>query len=155
MASLSNASCPRPVLRQFFLISVLATLLAPGLADAKRTPPAAVAPVLAGGVRYVAPNDDGRRGYVQAWDTHTGKLVWEVTVYTNAINPDLEEDVQWVFIKQLRLAEGKLRVMDERDQAYSVDLQSRAVKKLKPAPPEKPPAGTVRIASGRWGSAPS
>jgi hypothetical protein len=121
------------------LITIAAMLIVfvPAMAHAKRTAPPKVEPVVYKGVRYVAPNDDGRRGYVQAWDGKTNQLRWEVTVFRNLINPLLEEDVQWVYIKKLSVLEGRLIVVDERDRAYSLDLKTRTVRKLKQAPPEK------------------
>lgn len=113
---------------------------------------AKVEPVIYEGVRFTAPNDDGRRGYVQAWDTKTNKMLWEVTVYRNRINPLMEEDVQWVFIKKLSVVDGKLIVVDERDRAYSVDTKTHPVKRLKNPPKDgtwanKPAAGNAGIAS--------
>ena len=43
-------------------VILLLTLLLPQLASAKRIPPLKIDPVIYEGVRYVAPNDDGRRG---------------------------------------------------------------------------------------------
>ena len=47
--------------------------LLPAAALAKRAAPLPVAPVVYEGVRYLAPNDDGRRAYIQAWDAQTRK----------------------------------------------------------------------------------
>jgi hypothetical protein len=43
-------------------VILLLTLLLPQLASAKRIPPLKIDPVIYEGIRYVAPNDDGRRG---------------------------------------------------------------------------------------------
>jgi hypothetical protein len=43
-------------------------LLLPSSALAKRVAPAKVEPVIYQGFRYIAPNDDGRRAYIKAWD---------------------------------------------------------------------------------------
>ena len=64
-----------------FLILLL-TLLLPEKAPAKRLTPAKVDPVINEGIRYVAPNDDGRRDYIEAW---------ELTIFTNPIDPNLEK----------------------------------------------------------------
>ena len=120
------------------MLCVLVAVLLPGAAQAKRAPAPKVEPVVYQGVRYTAPNDQGRRGYIQAWDNQTQKRLWEVTVFQNKINPALEEDVQWVFIRRIEVKEGQLRVFSERGQVYSVDLKTRAVKPMKPAPPAKP-----------------
>ena len=85
-------------------VILLLTLLLPQLISAKRLPPLKVDPVSYEGIRYVAPNDDGRRGYIEAWNVGTNKKLWELTLFTNPIDPNLEEDVQWVFIKMLNLS---------------------------------------------------
>jgi hypothetical protein len=125
------------VMRHLIPMAALLAVCVPGVAHAKRTAPPKVQPVVYEGVRYLAPNDDGRRAYVRAWDTKSSQMRWEVTVFRNHINPLLEEDVQWVFIKKLSVLEGGLVVVDERGRAYRIDLKTRVVQKLKQAPPEK------------------
>ena len=112
---------------RFVLIFVAAALLLPSLALAKRVAPAEVKPVVHQGVRYIAPNDDGRRAYIEAWDVQTNKKLWDLTIFVNRIDPKLEEDVQWVFIKALRVQDGTLIVTPERGKTYRVDLKTRAV----------------------------
>ena len=79
----------------------LLTVLLPQLASAKLLPSVKVDPVLYEVIRYVAPNDDGRRGYIVAWNVGTNKKLWELTAFINRIDPNLKEDVQWKFIKAL------------------------------------------------------
>ena len=79
------------------------------------------------GVRYIAPNDDGRRAYIEAWNIRTNKKLWDLTVFTNHIDPKLEEDVQWVFIKTLEIRDGTLIVTSERGKTYRVDLATKTV----------------------------
>src|SRR6267143_6190502 len=74
-------------------VILLLTLLLPQLTCAKRLPPVKVDPVIYEGIRYVAPNDDGRRGYIEAWNVGTNKKLWELTLFTNRIDPNIEEDV--------------------------------------------------------------
>ena len=109
------------------LIFVAVALLLPSLALAKRVAPVMVEPVIHQGVRYIAPNDDGRRGYIEAWDVRTNKKLWDLTIFTNRIDPKLEEDVQWVFIKALNIRDGALMVTSERDKIYRVDLKTKTV----------------------------
>ena len=106
---------------------LVALLVVPDLAFGKRGAPPKVEPVIFEGVRYVAPNDKGRRGYVEAWDVKTGKKLWELTVFTNRIDPKLEEDVQWVFVRKLEVREGALRVTAEDGKVYRVDLKKRTI----------------------------
>jgi hypothetical protein len=60
---------------RFVLIFVAVPLLLPSLALAKRVAPAKVQPVIHQGVRYIAPNDDGRRAYIEGWDVPTNKKI--------------------------------------------------------------------------------
>jgi hypothetical protein len=115
----------------FRYVLIFFTVLLPGLALAKRAAPAKVEPVIHQGVRYIAPNDDGRRAYIEAWDVQTNKKLWDLTVFTNRLDPQLEEDVQHVFIKTLRVRDGTLIVTSERDETYRVDLKTKAVTQSK------------------------
>src|SRR5437762_8348020 len=118
---------------RFFPILLL-LVLSMGLAAAKRAAPAAVEPVIYHGIRYVAPNDDGRRAYIEAWDIQTNKKLWDLTVFTNRIDPKLEEDVQWVFINELSLHDGTLFVQSERGNTYEIDLKTKAITQSDAAP---------------------
>jgi hypothetical protein len=110
------------------------------LAAAKRIAPAKVEPVVHEGIRYVAPNDDGRRAYIEAWDVQTNSKLWSLTVFTNTIDPKLEEDIQWVFIKALSVENGVLLVTSEHGRRYQVDLKTRTVTERDPLPSGVPSA---------------
>jgi hypothetical protein len=112
---------------RFALIFVALALILPGLAVAERAAPGKVEPVVYQGVRYVAPNDDGRRAYIEARDVQSNKKLWDLTVFTNRIDPKLEKDVQWVFIRTLSVRDGVLIVTSERGKIYRVDLMTKAV----------------------------
>jgi len=112
---------------RFIILFFAVALLVPTLALAKRSAPAKVEPVIHQGVRYIAPNDDGRRAYIEAWDVQTNKKLWDLTIFTNRIDPKLEEDVQWVFIRTLNVQDGTLIVTSERGETYRVDLKTKAV----------------------------
>jgi len=109
------------------VLTLIAPVLLPSLALSKRTAPATVTPVIYEGVRYVAPNDNGRRAYIEAWDAQTNRKLWELNIFTNRIDPKLEEDVQWVFIKTLTIQDGRLMVTSERGERCSIDLKTRAI----------------------------
>jgi hypothetical protein len=134
------------VTRYRFLIRLavilLLTLLLPQLASAKRIAPEKVDPVVYEGVRYVAPNEDGRRGYIEAWYVGTNKKLWELTIFTNPIDPNLEEDVQWVFIKALDVQDGRLIVTSERGKTYHVDVNTKAI--TQPDSRSSPSPGAIR-----------
>ena len=91
------------------VVILLSALLLPQFASAKRLAPGNVEPVVYGGIRYVAPNNDGRLGYVEAWNVGTNQKPWELTIrQRNGATTNLEEDVQRVFIKTLNIQNGKL-----------------------------------------------
>jgi hypothetical protein len=106
------------VTRLIFIL--FAVVLLPHLTSAKRIAPAKVEPVIHEGVRYFAPNDDGRRAYIEAWDVQTNRKLSDLTLFTNRIDPTLEEDVQWTFIKSLSLRNGMLFVTSEREKTYQI-----------------------------------
>jgi hypothetical protein len=126
---------------RFLLILFMSTLL-PCLTSAKRIAPSTVEPVIHAGIRYVAPNDNGRRAYIEAWDVKTNKKRWDLTVFSNRIDPKLEEDVQWVFIKTLSIEGDRLVVTSERGNTYQIDINARAVSQSG-APSSPGPDATV------------
>ena len=95
---------------------------------AKRVSPKPVAPVISAGIRYSA-EGDGRDQYVVAADASTGKVLWRVKVFHTHIKFWVEEDVQWVFITNLKISDNSLFVRDEKSRCYSVDLTRKHVKK--------------------------
>jgi hypothetical protein len=114
---------------RFWAVVANATLaLATTVAVAKRVPPKPVVPVVADGIRYSAVGD-GREQDVLATDTSTGRELWRAEVFHTHIDFWLEEDVQWVFITNLRLTDNSLFVRDEKARCYSVDLKTHRVRK--------------------------
>jgi hypothetical protein len=95
-------------------------------AQAKRAAPEEVKPVRVGGIEYRAPL--GHMGCVEAWDTRQNTRVWSRQIYVVKITPDLEGDVQDVFIKSLELKDGMLRITNERGSEYRLDPATLEVK---------------------------
>lgn len=104
---------------------VLAVLMMTSPAWAKRRPPMKIEPVVHGGVKYVVPNDNGCEGYIEARDAKTGGLLWRKTLFTVTIDPGLEEDVQWVFVKALKVADGVIVATDEKGRSHSIDPNAK------------------------------
>ncbi len=116
----------------------VSVLLALGLlstaAYAKRMAPGEVSPVTHEGVTYSAPAFGVFCGrpkingqYLQAKDAKTDKLLWELRVYEIKYDPDLEGDVQDIFITSLKVVNGNLEVVNERGDKFVVDLAKRKV----------------------------
>jgi hypothetical protein len=112
-----------------FISIFLPFVLLAALTSAKRAAPTKIEPVIHDDVRYVAPNDDGRRAYIEAWDVQTNKKLWDLTVFKNRIDPQLEEDVQWIFINAVSLHDATLIVASERGNTYEIDLKTKAITK--------------------------
>ncbi len=129
----------RPVLhglpRRLALLLLLALIGLPVPTLAKRTPAPVIEPLFYQGVRYVVPNDKGTVGYVEAWDTATGKKLWKKTIFRKCVIPLLEPDVQWVFIKRMWRDHDRLILVDERKRTYALDLKTRKVRRLNQGPP--------------------
>lgn len=102
----------RAELRAWILCAAVAALC-PAQALAKRKAPAPVPPVTADGVEYRAPLDSGTEGRVQAFAVEDGRKLWETKVYEVKVRAPLEADAQWVFIKRMKLQNGRLLVVDE------------------------------------------
>ncbi len=96
---------------------------------AKRVAPKDVPPIVANGIRYSA-TGDGRDSFVVATEEATGKNLWRVKVFHTRIEFWRgEEDNQWVFISDLKIAADSLLVRDEKNRCYSIYLNERRVKK--------------------------
>lgn len=141
IAAFPGAAAVGTILSRFGVILLL-TLLPAQMTSAKRIAPVKVEPVVYEGIRYVAPNEDGRRGYIQAWDVTANRKLWELTVFVNRIDPSLEEDVQWVFIKTLSVQDGRLMVASEHGHTYEIDLKTKAVTQSDPR--SSPSPGAIR-----------
>ncbi len=113
--------------RYLALLTVLAIV---PLSSAKRLPPPIVKPVLSGGVEYSA-HGDGTHAWVAAIEVATHKELWTAKVFR--IHTHWwkgEEDNQWVYISDLKLGPNALSVKDERERCYSLDLNTRQVKRV-------------------------
>jgi hypothetical protein len=108
---------------KLIIIVLTVFLFAIPLAWAKRLPTPHVEPVIYDGIRYVVPNDDGIRKYVQAFDTETGGLLTEITLKRNYIwRFWIEADVQLFFIVKMEIIDGYLLVIDEKQRKFKVKL---------------------------------
>jgi glucose dehydrogenase len=92
--------------------------------------PKRVEPLADGQVVYTAPAE--AMGFVVALDAATKKELWRARIYQVSKNPDLEGDVQDVFITKLAKDGGTLIVADERNRTYRLDLTTKNVTPVGP-----------------------
>jgi len=97
-------------------------------AMAKRVPPSKVNSVTHDKMTYTAPNTDGAIASIHAYDTKTGRKLWQRTIFKVDIDPNLESDVQHVYITLLKVRKGKLFITSEDGKSYTLDLKTRDVK---------------------------
>jgi hypothetical protein len=118
----------RAVVPKFVFATALATLavLSAGTARAKRTGPAAVAPVEVGDVRpgrHAFANASGQNGgCVELRDKRSGALRRQVRVYSVQYTSGMETDVEDVFITAVSVAGSEVRVTDELHRTYVLAL---------------------------------
>ena len=93
----------------------------------KRAAPNPVKPLVHDGVEYSAPMGVEKMGVIEARDAKSKALLWAQKIYRIKYNPDLERDVQWVFIKEIEIEDESLIVINERGQKYALDLKTRKV----------------------------
>ncbi len=118
-----------------FLILTVSLCMSANGQTAKRSAPKEVKPVIYEGVRYSAPHwviANGKRiagGYIEAFNAKTNKKLWRLKVYEIKYGPQLEKDVQDVFITSMTIEKNHLVVENERNEEYEVDVKSRRVTK--------------------------
>lgn len=102
--------------------------------SADRLAPAAVPAIEREGVRYQQA-EDGRTvgasqigGVLVASAAASGKQLWTLVVYCNKIAPNQETDAQLLFFKSMSFdPDGRLRIVNEADRAFLVEVQKRTV----------------------------
>ncbi len=123
-ALMSDMLCGKCRIGMIFLCSLMSSA-----ALAKRIAPKPVPPIVAGGIRYSA-HGDGKDSYVLGTDQATGKQLWRVKVFHNRVHWWRgEEDNQWVFISNMKLAGNALLIRDEKNRCYLVNVKTKRVKK--------------------------
>ncbi|MCW5213507.1 hypothetical protein VU04_11425 [Desulfobulbus sp. TB] len=104
-------------------------------AQAKRSAPKKVIPVEHEGMMYVVlhwgyENGTGQNGgYIEARDKKTQEKIWGLQVYKIEYRPELESDVQDIFITDIQIDKIKqiLSVKNEESNVYHVDIKKRKV----------------------------
>jgi len=74
--------------------------------------------------------NNGREARIFVHDRADGRLLWSVVVCEIKIDPNLEEDVQWRFISQMKLVGDTVEVTVGRNERYRVFLTTRKVEKI-------------------------
>jgi hypothetical protein len=125
-------------MNRFLTVTGIALLvcLASTSAFAKRGAPAEVPSVKHGNLEYRVRHQIGNGhlpGFVEAWDTAKNGQVWLRQIYVIRRDPDLEGDVQDVFITGIKLIADRnvLEITNERGGVYELNLETLEVKTMK------------------------
>jgi len=114
---------------------LMACLLISFTSQAKHICPV-ITPIEINNVRYLTPNDQGFRGYIQAQDMASGKILWERTLYRVIWRlPFPEPDFYYCVITEMKLHNGRLYIQNDRRKWYELDLTTRKVRRS--APPKE------------------
>jgi hypothetical protein len=136
------------------LRSALAALVLgfPGFCFAKRAAPQKVEPAFTSTLKVVAPLDDGKIARIEVFDRADGRPLWSLVVFENKIDPRLEEDVQWRFIKSMKAVGDTLEITAEGGACYRVILATRKIELLPTPKKEANQAPEPTAPSGRGSS---
>jgi len=120
-------------MKEFLIIGVLLLILCISESEAKRAVPSKVLPVKIGSIEYSAPHGklQNQMGCIEARKVGSGKLLWRRQVYVVKYDPDLEGDVQDVYIKSFKVKGNSLIITNERKSEYQLNLKTLHVKVLK------------------------
>jgi hypothetical protein len=99
-------------MRHFVRLFSLLLLLTPGLAQAKHVAPPEVHSITNSGVRYVVPNDKGLRAYVEVPPFGTPCMRYE-------------------YLSSMVLEKDELRLTSERGRVYTLNIRTKAVRRVK------------------------
>jgi hypothetical protein len=136
---------PRQASRWVFL-TMLVSVLTPFLARARHVNPPLVPAITNNNVRYVVPNDEGRRAYVEAWDLQTGVKLWSKTVFTHWYIPLLSNEcMHYEWIKSMALTKENLVLTSERGRVYKLNILTQWVRLTKVQPNESMEPNSRRL----------
>lgn len=107
------------------IIAIIAITCIALPAAAKRIAPKPVS-IVHQGVRYEAVHFGSDRGNrIQAIDIKTDEKLWDLVIYEVKLDPNLERDVQDVFINSMKIEGDKLHLTNESQEEFVVDLSKR------------------------------
>ena len=120
-------------MKEFLIIGVIFLILCISESEAKRAVPSKVLPVKVGSIEYSAPHGklQNQMGCIEARKVGSGKLLWRRQVYVVKYDPDLEGDVQDIFIKSIAVQGNNLIITNERKSEYQLNLKTLHIKVLK------------------------
>ncbi len=119
--------------KRFLFICIF--LFSLSLCFAKRTPPPQVPYIVQDKYEYIADYKSGLlsgKGVIIIKNIDTSEIVKTITIYKNRFNPFLEKDVQWIFIKEMKMIDNNtIRIYNEKEKLFELNLENYKVKEIK------------------------
>ena len=119
--------------KRFLFICIF--LFSLSLCFAKRTPPPQVPSIVQDKYEYIADYKSGLlsgKGVIIIKNIDTSEIVKTITIYKNRFNPFLEKDVQWIFIKEMKMIDNNtIRIYNEKEKLFELNLENYKVKEIK------------------------
>lgn len=79
------------------------------------------------GVRYSSPIDE--IGFIIATDIRTNETIWTKQIYKSLFGNSLGQDYNLSFINEINLNKDKLKICNENNEVFYLDINSRVVSK--------------------------
>ena len=124
---------------RFHMFVVLFVIVVPS-ALAKHVAPRTIEAVVHQGMRYVVPNDNGLRAYVEAWDIQTGRKVWSKTIFRHWYVPipfGRTECMCYEYVTSMALQTNLSIFTSERGRDYTLDIRTQAIRQIKAKRPNQ------------------
>src|SRR5881394_297714 len=109
-------------------LSLLLLVLIGSPALAKHGAPPSLESVVYEGVRYVLPNYNGLRAYVEAWDVQSGRRLWTRTIFRRWYVPLPfvgTECMHYEYVTSMELRTNQIVFRSERGKDYVLDPRKR------------------------------
>jgi hypothetical protein len=111
-------------------VAAMVGILMSHAVEAKRAAPAEIKPVLQKGLIFSYERHFDHKDHYSVFlicrDIQNARYLWKTKIYEVTTNPDLESDVQDIFLKSLDLKNTLLIAIDENGQEYRVASENGA-----------------------------
>ncbi len=114
------------------ILFLLLIIFSTGLVFAKRTPAPELTSICVEDKTYSIKYSNRRVFKAELKiESEDGKTIKTVPIYKKSLNPFLESDVQWVFIKEMKLEDHIIYFTNEKNEKFQFDIKTNKMKQIK------------------------
>ena len=113
------------------ILFLLLVIFSTTLVFAYRTPAPELSPICVDGKIYSV-KYSGKRVFTASLkiESEDGETIRIIPIYKKRLNPFMEADVQWVFIKEMKLIEDHIIYLtNEKNENFRFDVKTNRIKK--------------------------